>query len=66
MLCPSCLVNPDYFGKDFEFVSMLQNNGVVIAQTGSIQKSEKGVPSGVSMVGGNKDVQINRLHIPVC
>ena len=35
---------PGRFGKDFEFVSMLQNNGVVIAQTGSIQKSKKVYP----------------------
>ncbi len=64
IVMPILFSEPDRFGKDFEFVSMLQNNGVVIAQTGSIQKSEKGVPSGVSMVGGNKDAANNLFTYP--
>ena len=64
IVMPILFSEPDRFGKDFEFVSMLQNNGVVIAQTGSIQKSEKGIPSGVSMVGGNKDAANNLFTYP--
>ena len=39
-------------------------NGVVIAQTGSIQKSTTGIPRGVSMVGGNKDAANNLFTYP--
>ncbi len=64
IVMPILFSEPDRFGKDFEFVSMLKDNGVIVAQTGSIQKAEKGVPSGVSMVGGNKDAANNLFTYP--
>ena len=59
IVLPVLFSEADRFLKDEEFMETLYQNGVVIAQTGSIQKSTTGVPRGVSMVGGNKDAANN-------
>ena len=64
IVLPILFSEADRFEKDWEFMEMLYQNGVVIAQTGSIQKSSSGVPRGVSMVGGNKDAANNLFTYP--
>ena len=64
IILPVLFSEADRFNKDQEFMEMLYQNGVVIAQTGSIQKSTTGIPRGVSMVGGNKDAANNLFTYP--
>ena len=64
IVLPVLFSEADRFNKDQEFMEMLYQNGVVIAQTGSIQKSTTGIPRGVSMVGGNKDAANNLFTYP--
>lgn len=64
IVLPILFSEADRFSKDQEFMEMLYQNGVVIAQTGSIQKSTTGIPRGVSMVGGNADAANNLFTYP--
>ena len=64
IILPILFSEPDRFGRDIDLITMLENNGVVIAQTGSIQKTSDGVSRGVSMVGGNSDAANNLFTYP--
>ena len=64
IILPILFSEPDRFGKDIDLITMLENNGVVLAQTGSIQKTSDGVARGVSMVGGNSDAANNLFTYP--
>ena len=59
IVLPMLFSEEDRFGKDQELWDALNMNGVVIAQTGSSQKTTTGVFRPVNMVGGNKDASNN-------
>jgi len=59
IVLPMLFSEEDRFGKDQELWDALNMNGVIIAQTGSSQKTTTGVFRPVNMVGGNKDASNN-------
>ena len=59
IILPILFSEEDRFGKDQDLWDALNMNGVVIAQTGSSQKTTTGVFRPVNMVGGNKDASNN-------
>jgi len=59
IVLPILFSEEDRFGKDQELWDALNANGVIIAQTGSSQKTTTGVFRPVNMVGGNKDASNN-------
>ena len=59
IVLPMLFSEEDRFGKDQELWDALNANGVIIAQTGSSQKTTTGVFRPVNMVGGNKDASNN-------
>ena len=59
IVLPILFSEEDRFGKDQELWDALNMNGVIIAQTGSSQKTTTGVFRPVNMVGGNKDASNN-------
>jgi len=59
IVLPMLFSEPDRFGKDPELLDALIGNGVVIAQTGSLQRESIGIFRPVNMVGGNKDASNN-------
>ena len=59
IILPILFSEEDRFGKDQDLWDALNMNGVVIAQTGSSQKTTTGIFRSVNMVGGNKDASNN-------
>ena len=59
IVLPMLFSEPDRFGKDPELLDALIGNGVVIAQTGSLQRESIGIFRPVNMVGGNSDASNN-------
>ena len=59
IVLPILFSEEDRFGKDQELWDALNANGVIIAQTGSSQKTTTGVFRPVNIVGGNKDASNN-------
>ena len=59
IILPILFSEEDRFGKDQDLWDALNMNGVVIAQTGSSQKTTTGIFRPVNMVGGNKDASNN-------
>ena len=55
IVLPILFSEPDRLGGDMALVEALQDNGVVIAQTGTTQTNRNAVPRGVAKIGNPMD-----------